>query len=155
MKKLAPDFNLKDQNSVSHKLADYKGDWLVLFFYPKDRSLNCTKEVCTFRDEYSIIGQFGNAKIVGINRGTIASHKKFGEKNNISFPLLSDENGVTTKAYGAWRSNKPALYDLPFATRRNTYLINPQGEIVKEYLKVNPRNHAFEVIQDLQILSKQ
>lgn len=150
MKKQAPNFKLPDQDGVERSLADYQGKWLVLFFYPKDNSLNCTKEVCSFRDEYTIIGQFGNAEVIGINKGTVASHKKFVENNNINFPLLSDEGGAVTKAYGAWRSNKPAFYDLPFFTRRNTYLISPQGKIFKEYLSVNVSDHAQQVIRDLQ-----
>ena len=153
MTRPAPNFKLPDQDGNLRTLADYKGEWLVLFFYPKDRSLNCTKEVCAFRDEHSIIGQFGNAEIVGINKDSVASHKRFSQKVDLNFPLLSDSSGTVTKAYGAWRSNKPRIYDTFFATRRNTYLINPKGMIVKEYMSVSPTDHALEVIEDLQKLT--
>ncbi len=148
----APDFKLMDQDGVQHSLSDYAGRWVVLFFYPKDRSLNCTREVCAFRDESAIIGQFGNAIIIGINHESVESHKKFAVKNKLSFSLLSDPDHLITQAYGAWRSNKPKLYDRVFPTRRNTYLINPEGYIVKRYLTVDPMSHAEEVIINLQKL---
>ena len=153
MKRTAPKFKLPDQDGKMRSLDDYKGKWLVLFFYPKDKSINCTREVCSFRDEHSIIGQFGKATIVGINKDSVASHKRFSQKLNLNFPLLSDSDRNVTKAYGAWRTNKAHIYDKIFATRRNTYLIDPQGLIVKEYLSVSPGDHALEVIQDLQTLS--
>lgn len=154
MKRPAPNFSLKDQDSVTRTLSDYAGSWLVLFFYPKDRSMNCVKEVCAFRDEHSIIAQFGNAAVVGINKESVVSHKRFSEKQNLNFPLLSDSDHSVTKAYGAWRSNRARPYDVFFATRRNTYLINPEGFIVKEYLSVSPGTHTEKVIQDLQSLQK-
>ena len=149
MYRTAPDFELVDQDGSLHALKDYAGQWLILFFYPKDRSLNCTREVCAFRDESIIIGQFGNASVVGVNHESVDSHKNFARRRNLNFPLLSDVDNQVTRAYGAWRSNKPKVYDVLFPTRRNTYLINPEGKIVKEYLSVNPSGHAEEVISDL------
>lgn len=149
MPRPAPNFKLVDQNGKTHSLTDYTGRWLVLFFYPKDESLNCTREVCTFRDETSIISQFGNAAVVGINHESVQSHKNFARRQKLNFPLLSDVDHEVTQAYGAWRSNKPKFYDVLFSTRRNTYLINPAGQIVKEYLTVNPSSHAEQVILDL------
>lgn len=148
----APDFNLPDQHGKQRSLKEFLGRWVVLYFYPHDKSLNCTKESCNFRDEYRIISQFGDAEIIGINHASIESHKKFADRNHLTFPILSDVGHKVTSAYGAWRSNRPALVDYVFGTRRNTYLINPEGIIEKIYLSVNPSNHAQEVIADLQIL---
>jgi peroxiredoxin Q/BCP len=148
--KKAPDFSLLDQDGKLCNLSDYKGRWLVVYFYPSDKSLNCTREACYFRDEQKIIAQFGNAGIVGINKGTVASHKKFVDRNHLNFPILSDSTHEVTKAYGAWRSTGVKWHDRPFATRRNTYLIDPDGMIVKEYIGIIPRGHVETIIQDLQ-----
>jgi peroxiredoxin Q/BCP len=148
----APDFCLLDQEGVTRSLDDYAGRWLVVYFYPHDRSLNCTREACTFRDEYRIISQFGNAQIIGINKGTVESHKDFADKNHLNFPILSDPGHKVTSAYGAWRSSAAKLYDRPFGTRRNTYIINPEGFIVKTYENVAPSDHVAQIIEDLQLL---
>jgi peroxiredoxin Q/BCP len=150
--KQAPTFSLPDQDGLVHDLEDYAGKWLVLFFYPKDRTINCTREACSFRDERMIIAQFGNAEIVGINDGSIASHKQFADENHLNFPLLSDPDHKVTEAYGAWRTGKFALVDRMYNTRRNTYIINPEGKIVKIYRGVSVKNHVEKVIQDLQKL---
>ena len=152
--KQAPDFSLPDQDGVIRSLKDYAGKWLVVFFYPKDRTINCTREACSFRDGRMIIAQFGNAEIVGINDGSIASHKKFADENHLNFPLLSDTDHKVTEAYGAWRTGKPALVDRMYNTRRNTYIINPDGKIVKTYRGITVTKHAETVIQDLQKLQK-
>lgn len=152
MKKPAPDFQLTDQHGTTRSLKDYRGRWVVLYFYPHDRSLNCTKEACNFRDEYRIISQFGNAEIIGVNPGSVQQHKKFTDRHRLNFPVLSDAGHKIAEAYGAWRSNPVTFYDRPFGTRRNTYIINPKGEIVKVYQKVDPNSHAEEVIRDLQDL---
>ncbi|MBC7581684.1 peroxiredoxin [Aeromicrobium sp.] len=148
----APDFELLDQDGTLRRLADYRGHWLVIYFYPNDRSINCTREACHFRDEQKILVQFGNAAVVGINKASVAAHKKFSDRNYLNFPILSDPGHVVTEAYHAWRSNSAPWYDLAFGTRRNTYIINPQGLIVKEYLGVAARNHVETVIRDLQEL---
>jgi len=151
--KKAPDFSLLDQNNIKRSLHDYAGHWIVLYFYPRDESLGCTAEACNFRDEYRIIAQFGAAEVIGINKGSVESHKKFAERHHLNFPILSDPGHKVTKAYGAWKLTKISRpLDMPFATRRNTYLINPQGLIAKEYIAVNPNDHASEVISDLQAL---
>jgi peroxiredoxin Q/BCP len=153
MSRRAPDFKLLDQDGNERSLSDYAGRWLVVFFYPLDGSLNCTLEVCAFRDEHAIIGQFGNADVVGINKGSVASHKRFASKNRLNFPLLSDSTRAVTKAFGAWRASKAHnIFDKAFGTRRNTYIINPEGEIVKEFRGVRAQNHVSDVIQTLQSL---
>ena len=153
MKKRAPDFNLPDQNGVMRSLNDYKGRWLVLYFYPKNSSLNCTREACHFRDEYRVISQFGDADVIGVNKSSIQSHKRFSERNQLNFPILSDVGHKVTSAFGAWRTGNANIWlDKPFGTRRNTYLIDPKGYIVKSYLGIDPMTHAEQVISDLQLL---
>jgi peroxiredoxin Q/BCP len=152
--KKAPAFSLQDQDGVTRSLKDYLGGWVVVYFYPNDHSLNCTKEACNFRDEYRITSQFGNATIIGINKGSVESHKRFAERHHLNFPILSDPDHKVTSAYGAWRTTPVKFYDRPFGTRRNTYLVNPEGRIAKSYLGVNPNDHAQEVINDLQDLQK-
>ena len=146
----APDFALPDQNGVNRSLIDYRGRWVVLYFYPKDNSLNCVHEACRFRDENQIIGQFGNAEVIAINKGSVNSHKKFSDRNHLNFLVLSDAGHKVTSLYGAWRSNSGKIIDMAFGTRRNTYIIDPAGNIAKAYLGVNAKDHVEKVITDLQ-----
>jgi peroxiredoxin Q/BCP len=148
----APSFSLPDQHGKIQNLSDYLGRWVVLYFYPQDFSFNCTRETCNFRDEYRAIAQFGNAEIMGINRGSIASHSAFSRSFRLEFPLLSDAGHVVTSMFGAWRNGNPRLFDKPFGTRRNTYIIDPKGYIIEEFLSINPETHAEEVINALQAL---
>ncbi|MDB5175622.1 MAG: bcp [Candidatus Saccharibacteria bacterium] len=151
-RKPAPDFDLPDQDGHPRSLKSYRGRWVVLFFYPYDKSLNCIRQSCNFRDEYRTIAQFGNAEVIGINRGSVNNHKNFTEKYNLPFPILSDMGHKITSLYGAWRSNSAKVYDRPFGTRRNTYLIDPDGNIAKEFLSIDPKTHVEEVISALQSL---
>lgn len=140
----APDFNLQDQNGKSHKLSDYNGSWLLIYFYPKDNTAGCTKEACTFRDltlEYKERG----VNILGISKDSLTSHKNFSGKYNLNFPILSDESKEIIKEYGAWGKKKFMGKEFE-GTLRNSYLINPDGEIVKEFNNVNPITHAKEVL---------
>lgn len=142
--KHAPDFSLPDQDGTLRKLADYAGKWLVLYFYPQDETPGCTAEACAFRDGRDDLRAAG-AEVVGMSQDTVASHKKFATANNVNFTLLSDESGETIKAYGAWGQNAGGEGVL-----RKTFLINPQGAIVKEYPDVSPVGHEKEVLADLQ-----
>src|SRR5216684_2113029 len=99
--KTAPDFKLFDQDGKSHTLFDYRGQWVIVYFYPKDDTPGCTTEACGFRDEYGYIQENG-AVVLGISKDSVASHKKFANKFNLNFPLLSDKSLDTIKAYGAW-----------------------------------------------------
>lgn len=146
----APDFRLPDQDGNWHSLADFKGKWLVVYFYPKDDTPGCTKEACGFRDKISEFTKRGIA-IVGISKDNIGSHKKFSEKYQITFPLLSDPDHAVIEAFGAW-GKKKFLGKEFFGTLRNTYLINPRGQIVKTYTKVNPLTHVSQVLYDLEII---
>ena len=144
---LAKDFTLPDQSGVMRSLTDYRGKWVVLYFYPKDDTPGCTKEACNFRDSFHELQKMG-VVILGVSKDSIDSHKKFAEKYQLNFPILSDESLVTIKNYGAWGQKKfmGRVYD---GITRMTYLINPKGEIEKVYAKVNPLVHAREIVDDL------
>ena len=133
----AYNFSLPDQNGKTHKLSDYLGKWIILYFYPKDNTPGCTKEACSFRDAHSEYKK-RNVAIIGISKDSVSSHKKFADMFSLSFTLLSDPNHKVIERFGAWG--------------RNTVLINPKGEIVKEYTSVNPITHSSEILKDLKKL---
>ena len=146
----APNFNLPDQDGNIHKLEDYKGKWLILYFYPKDDTPGCTKEACNFRDASENYKKLG-VSIIGISKDNIKSHKKFTEKYKLNFPLLADESGQTIESYGAW-GEKSMFGKKYMGILRNTYLINPKGEIEKEYKNVKPELHSKEILKDMSLL---
>ncbi len=147
----APNFSLPDQNNKIHTLNDYAGKWVVVYFYPKDATPGCTKEACSFRDGRQILVDTG-AVVLGISKDTVASHKKFADAHNLNFTLLSDTTTETIQAFGAWSKKKFIGHEY-MGIDRNTYLINPAGEIAKTYKGVNPLTHVGEVLKDLKLLS--
>lgn len=150
--KQAPDFALRDQDGNTHQLTDYAGKWVIIYFYPKDDTPGCTTEACSFRDEYDYIQENG-AVVLGVSKDSMASHKKFATKYNLHFPLLSDETLDTIKAYGAY--GERSMYGRKYmGIIRSTFLIDPQGNIAKEYPKVTPKGHAVQIIKDLEALRK-
>lgn len=146
----APDFSLQDQFDTTHSLKDYAGKWVVLYFYPKDDTPGCTKEACSFRDEFSEIEKAG-AVVLGVSKDSVKSHAKFAEKYNLNFPLLADVDMEVMKAYNAWGLKKFMGREFQ-GTLRKTFIINPSGQIVKEYPKVTPKDHAVQIIKDLEEL---
>jgi peroxiredoxin Q/BCP len=149
----APDFSLADQDSVTRSLHDYKGKWVVLYFYPKDNTPGCTTEACNFRDERDAIAEYGNAEVVGISKDSVKSHKNFVEKHNLNFTLLSDPDHAVIEAFGSWGPKKFMGREF-LGIHRDTYLIDPDGNIAKSYKGVDPKKHAGEIIKDLQELQK-
>ena len=147
----APNFKLADQNGVVHTLDDYKGGWLVLYFYPKDDTPGCTAEACSFRDAREVIEELGHTKVVGVSKDSVASHKKFTDKHNLNFTLLSDPDHTTIEAYHSWQPRKFMGREY-MGTMRNTFIIDPEGQIVKEYDGVNPQNHVAQILADLEKL---
>lgn len=142
----APDFKLKDQNGKIHKLSDYKGKWVLIYFYPKDNTPGCTKQACEIRDNFF---DFQNLDIVvlGISTDSVESHKKFKEKYKLPFTLLSDDKKEVVKKYGVW-GKKKFLGKTFEGVIRTSFLINPQGKIEKIYENVKPEKHAKEVLED-------
>jgi peroxiredoxin Q/BCP len=142
----APAFDLKNSKSELVSLNSYKGQWLVLYFYPKDDTPGCTKEACSFRDNYQSI-QSLNASVVGISIDSSSSHKEFKEKYNLPFTLLADEDGEVAKKYGAL--NNFLIFKL---AKRQSFIIDPDGKIRRVYRSVSPSEHANEIYEDLKKL---
>ena len=142
----APDFRLLDQNGKTHTLADFRGKWLVLYFYPKDDTPGCTEQACKFRDDLHQLTALG-AQVVGVSVDDTASHAEFAKKYNLPFPLLSDNKAETAARYDSLTN----LGIIKFA-KRNTFLIDPQGRIAKVYLSANTSRNSIEVIEDLKKL---
>ena len=146
----APDFTLPDQDGVMHSLTDYRGKWVLMYFYPKDDTPGCTKEACALRDDFPAFDKLG-AQIFGVSADTVASHKKFATKYKLPFTLLADPEKGMLKAYGVWGMKKFMGREYE-GIMRSSYLINPEGKIAKVYEKVNPLTHADEVKKDLEAL---
>lgn len=147
---LAPDFRLFDQDGKSHKLKDYRGEWVLIYFYPKDDTPGCTKEACSIRDMMPDFKKLG-LKIFGISIQNSKSHKKFEEKYNLPFILLADEDKKVVTKYGVWAKKKFMGREY-MGTLRNSFLVNPKGKIVKIYEQVKPETHAEDVLEDFKKL---
>ncbi|TBH20030.1 thioredoxin-dependent thiol peroxidase [Thermus thermamylovorans] len=146
----APDFALPDQEGRTHRLSDYRGRWVVLYFYPKDDTPGCTKEACGFRDRMGDLVALG-AVVLGVSADDVESHRRFAEKYGLNFPLLSDPGRQAILAYGAW--GKKNLYGKEYeGVLRQTFLIDPEGRIAKVWRKVSPEGHAEEVAEALRAL---
>ena len=143
---IAPEFTLTDQNNQTHNLSDYKGQRVLLYFYPKDDTPGCTKEACAIRDIYSEF-EAKKVKVLGVSADDAASHKAFAEKYDLPFTLLSDPTFKTTKAYGAYEEEDAS--GLNIHSRRVSYLIDGEGKILKAYPDVDPATHAHAILADL------
>lgn len=148
----APGFVLSDQDGRSHALSDYKGKWVLLYFYPKDDTPGCTIEACTIRDQFKDFKTIG-AEVVGISTDSVASHKKFATAYELPFTLLADEHKEVVGMYGVF-GEKKFMGRTYMGTMRASFLINPEGKIVKVYEKVKPEKHAAEVIADLKMFTR-
>ncbi|MBE6128188.1 MAG: thioredoxin-dependent thiol peroxidase [Erysipelotrichaceae bacterium] len=144
----APEFTLPDQNGKEHSLSDYKGQKVILYFYPKDQTGGCIKEACSFRDRYPQITEKG-AVILGVSKDSVRSHKNFEEKQSLPFTLLSDEDHKVIEMYDVWKEKKMAGRTY-MGIVRSTYLIDEEGVIIKTYGKVKPGEHGDEVLGDLE-----
>lgn len=144
----APPFALKDQAGEEVRLRDLKGRWVVLYFYPKDDTAGCTKEACSFRDNYAAI-QAGGATVLGISGDSEASHQKFAAKYNLPFRLLVDADHSVAQAYGAWGTKN--MYGRQYeGVLRSTFIIGPDGKVAAVWPKVKPEGHGDEVLAWLQ-----
>ena len=143
----APDFSLPDQNGMMHSLQDYRGKKVILYFYPKDNTAGCTKQACGFGELYPQFREKG-AVILGVSKDSVASHKKFEQKYNLPFTLLSDEDKVVLQAYDVWKEKK--LYGrVSMGVVRTTYLIDEQGVIVKAFGKVKAADNPAQMLNEL------
>jgi peroxiredoxin Q/BCP len=142
----APEFRLQDQHGKWHTLADHRGQWIALYFYPKDQTPGCTKQACAFRDNIFAFEELG-ATILGVSLDDVASHEEFAQKYNLPFSILADTGGETARAYGVLTSIGPLKM-----AKRQTFLIGPDGKIVKHYEKVDAERNSAEVLADLKAL---
>ena len=143
----APDFSLPDATGKIHSLKDFKGKKLVLYFYPKDDTPGCTKESCSFRDNFARVKSKG-AEIVGMSADSVKSHAKFAEKYNLPFTLLSDETKDTIMAYGVWQE-KSFMGKKYMGIVRTTFIIDEQGKIAHIFEKVKVDNHTEVILEKL------
>jgi len=141
-----PEFELSDQNGQLHSLEDYRDQWVVLYFYPKDETPGCTTEACEFRDNIFEFRKI-NAQILGVSLDDVESHQKFAEHHDLPFPLLADMEGKVSDAYGV----KTRMFGMKMA-KRQTFLISPDGTLAKHYEKVNVNKHSTQVLADLKEL---
>ncbi len=143
--KKVTNFKLQDQNGKTISLSDYKGKNVVLYFYPKDNTSGCTKEACNFRDEFPKFKDI-NAVILGVSPDSVESHKKFAEKYDLPFTLLSDEKKEVLKKYEVWQEK--SMYGKKYmGVVRTTYIIDHEGKIKKIFNKVKVDGHNKEVIE--------
>jgi peroxiredoxin Q/BCP len=145
---MAPAFALNDQENKTHALADYRGRWVVLYFYPKDDTPGCTTEACNFRDDLPALRAL-NVQILGVSMDDTRSHASFAEKFHLPFPLLADTDGSVATAYGSLWSIGPLRI-----AKRHTFVIDPDGRVAKIYRNVRPTDHSRELQQDLKELQK-
>jgi peroxiredoxin Q/BCP len=145
--KPAPEFELADQQGQLHSHEDYRDQWVVLYFYPKDETPGCTTEACEFRDDIFAYRKL-NAQILGVSLDDVESHRKFAENHGLPFPLLADTEGSTADAYGV----KTKMMGWTVA-KRQTFLIDPDGNVARHYEKVDPDEHSAQVLADLEALS--
>jgi len=143
----APEFTLADEEGQMHNLSDYRGNPVVLYFYPKDDTPGCTKEACGFRDDYSAYEKAG-VKILGVSPDNSKSHAKFKAKYELPFTLLADPDHEVLKSYGVWGLKKSFGREYE-GVNRTTFLIGEDGEILKVYKKVKPANHSAEILSAL------
>ena len=143
----APDFTIPDQNGQMHSLSDYKGQKVILYFYPKDNTSGCTKQACGFAERYPQFQEKG-AVVIGISKDSVASHKKFEAKYGLPFTLLSDTELEVIKAYGVWKEKKN-YGKVSMGVVRTTYLIDEQGMIIKAMDKVKAADNPKEMLDQL------
>ena len=145
----APDFSLNDVEGTTHSLSDYKGKWVILYFYPKDDTPGCTVEACSLRDARDTLAAMG-AEIIGVSRDEANSHEKFKAKHSLNFTLLTDAEATAINAYGAWGKKMFGQEGI----LRKTFIINPDGQVVKVYGRVTPLGHGDAIIEELKTLQK-
>lgn len=143
----APAISLKDQADQPHKLADYAGRWVVLYFYPKDSTPGCTKQACGFRDAAKELKHAG-AVVLGVSPDDEKSHARFAQKQSLNFPLLADVDQAVCEKYGVWQEK--SMYGKKYlGVVRTTYLIDPRGKVAERWDKVKVAGHVEAVLESL------
>jgi thioredoxin-dependent peroxiredoxin len=142
---MAPDVELVADNGEKTSLADYRGKYIVLYFYPKDMTPGCTTEACDFRDQHQSFADL-NAVILGVSPDPQEKHLKFKEKHDLPFTLLVDDEHKLADAYGVWKLKKNFGKEY-MGIERSTFIIDPEGKLVKEWRKVKVKDHVLEALQ--------
>lgn len=146
----APNFSLPNQDNAEISLQDFRGSWVVLYFYPKDKTPGCTQEACDFRDNLANLSGL-NAVVLGVSPDSVKTHQSFIDKESLNFTLLSDTDKKSLKAYGAWGLKK--LYGKEYeGVIRSTFLIDPQGKIAFLWKNVKVKGHIDAIKEKLQEL---
>lgn len=140
-----PDLSLPDQDGAQHSFTDYQGSWTLIYFYPKDDTPGCTAQACGIRDEFP---KFEGVTVLGVSPDSPKSHKKFADKYGLPFTLLADEHHAAAEAFGVW-GEKKFMGRAYLGVSRTSFLVNPEGVIVKTYENVKPVAHAADVLADL------
>lgn len=148
--KKAPAIKLQDQSGEIVNLQDFKGSYVIIFFYPKDMTPGCTTEACSFKDNMAKLTKLG-VQILGISCDDVTKHEKFSDKYKLKYPLLADVDKAVVAKYGVWVEKN--MYGKKYmGIQRDSFLIDPQGKIVKHYIKVKPGEHVAQVIKDIKEL---
>lgn len=134
---LAPDFTLVNQRGETRRLSDYRGQYVVLYFYPKDNTPGCTTQACTYRDAMPLYEK-NNIKVFGISKDGIKSHQKFEQDFELNFDILSDEELDVITAYDVWKE-KNMYGKQVFGVQRSTFVVDPEGKIANIFIKVDPK----------------
>lgn len=146
----APDFTLPDQDGKVISFASKRGKWIIIYFYPKDMTPGCTTEACNFQEHLPEFDTL-NTEIIGISKDSVTKHRKFADKYNLRFTLVSDESGELCEAYGVWQEK--SLYGKKYmGIVRSTFIINPDGIVQKVFPKVSVKEHYLEVQEALKKL---
>ena len=143
----APNFSLNDQNSLSHQLSDYKGKWVILYFYPRDSTPGCTTQACNFRDNMARLTTEGYI-VLGVSKDSEKSHEKFITKQELNFPLLMDKEGELHEAYGTWRLKKNYGREY-MGCARSTFVIAPDGTFTWLRYNVKAKGHVSMLLREL------
>jgi len=146
---IAPDFTLTSQEDTAVSLKDYRGKWVILYFYPKDQTPGCTREAHNFQVDQSKYEQ-RHAAVLGVSVDSVESHKKFCTKEGLNFKLLADKDGRVSQEYGSLTNLGVAKF-----ASRHTFLIDPTGQVARTYTSVDPNRHSAEVLAALDQLQKQ
>ncbi len=150
--KKAPAIKLLDQDQQSRSLKDYLGQYVLVYFYPKDLTPGCTTESCSFRDHLNDFKKL-KVQVLGISCDDSKSHKKFADKYELNFPLLADTDKKVVESYGVWVEK--SMYGKKYmGIQRDSFLIDPRGVVVKHYSKVKPQEHVAEVLEDVRALQR-
>ena len=143
----APNFSLLSDENKEISLKDFKGSYVILYFYPKDMTPGCTTEACDFRDNAAAYKK-KNAVVLGVSKDSVKMHQKFKEKYKLKFPLLADEEGSVCDSYGVWKEK--SMYGRKYmGIERSTFVIDPKGKIEKIYEKVKVTDHAKTVLSEI------